>query len=113
MVGLYLVRSSSRRGMVPVATRSRMLAAMPLPMPGMARRSFGVGVGRGEGGELGGLLLDGFGCAAVGADAEGVGGVDFEQGGGFVEQAGEGDVVHSMESAANTKAAHPIDCSMR
>ena len=41
MVGLYLESSSSRRGMVPVATRARMLAAMPLPMPGIARRSLG------------------------------------------------------------------------
>ncbi len=47
-----------------------------------------------EGGELGGLLLDGLGGAAVGADAEGVGCVDLKQGGGFVEQAGDGDVVH-------------------
>ena len=38
MVGLYLRRSSSRRGMVPVETSATMLAAMPLPMPGMARR---------------------------------------------------------------------------
>ena len=50
----------------------------------------------GEGGELGGLLLDGLGGAAVGADAEGVGCVDFEEGGGFVEEAGDGDVVHKV-----------------
>ncbi len=82
--------------MVPVATRSRMLAAMPLPMPGMASRALGSDVGGGEGGELGGLLLDGLGGAAVGADAEGVLAVDFEQGGGFVEEAGDGDVVHGF-----------------
>ena len=61
---------------------------------GDGEESFGVGVGRGEGGELGGLLLDGFGGSTVGADAEGVGGVDFEESGGFVEETGDGDVVH-------------------
>ncbi len=45
MVGLYLRRSSSRRGMVPVVTRATMLAAMPLPMPGMARRALGSASG--------------------------------------------------------------------
>jgi len=69
MVGLYLVRSSSRRGMVPVATRSTMLA----PCLCRCRRWRGaVWLGY-EGGELGGLLLDGFGGTAVGADAEGIG----------------------------------------
>ena len=48
----------------------------------------------GEGGELGGLLLDRLGGTAVGADAEGVGGVDLEEGGGFFEQAGDRDIVH-------------------
>ncbi len=48
MVGLYLWRSSSRRGMVPVETRATMLAAMPLPMPGMARRALGSASGCGE-----------------------------------------------------------------
>ncbi len=57
-------------------------------------QGLGVGVGEGEGFELGGLLLDGLGGAAVGADAEGVGTVDFEEGGGLVEEAGQGDVVH-------------------
>ena len=50
--------------------------------------------------ELGGLLLDGFGGAAVGADAEGVGGVDLEEGGGFVEEAGDRDIVHGGRSVA-------------
>ena len=40
-------------------------------------------------GELGGLLLDGFGGSTVRADAEGVGGVDLEEGGGFVEKPGD------------------------
>ena len=94
MVGLYFWRSSSRRGMVPVVTRATMLAAMPLPMPGMARRALGSASGVARVAELGGLLLDGLGGAAVGADAEGVGGVDFEERGGFVEETGDGDVVH-------------------
>ena len=64
---------------------------------GDGEQRFGVGLGGGEGGELGGLLLDGLGGAAVGADAEGVGGVDFEESGGFFEQAGEGDVVHGSQ----------------
>ncbi len=68
-----------------------MLAAMPLPMPVDGKEGFGI---FGEGGELGGLLLDGLGGSTVGANTEGVGGVDLEEGGGFVEQAGDRDVVH-------------------
>jgi hypothetical protein len=44
------------------------------------------------------LLLYGFGGAAVGADAEGIGCINFEQIGGFSEQASEGDVVHKASS---------------
>ena len=40
------------------------------------------------------LLLDGLGRAAIAADTEGIGRVDFEQGGGLIEQARDGDVVH-------------------
>ena len=47
-----------------------------------------------ESGELGGLLFDSFGCTAVGADAEGVGCVDLEKGCGFIEKAGDRDIVH-------------------
>ena len=61
---------------------------------GDGEQRLGVGLGGGDGGELGGLLLDGLGGAAVGADAEGIGGVDLEQRGGLFEQAGDGDVVH-------------------
>ena len=67
---------------------------------GDGEESFGVGVGLGEGAELSGLLFYGFGGAAIGADAEGVGAVDFEEGGGFVEETGDGDVVHRRESEA-------------
>ena len=59
-------------------------------------QGFGVGVGRGEGGELRGLLFDGLGGAAVRADPEGIGAVDFEKCSGFVEEACEGDVVHRV-----------------
>ena len=45
-------------------------------------------------GDLLGLGLDGFGGVAVRADAEGILPVDFEQVGGFVENAGDGFVVH-------------------
>ncbi len=41
IVGLYLCSNSSRNGIVPVATRSRILAAMPLPIPGIASSAFG------------------------------------------------------------------------
>jgi hypothetical protein len=41
------------------------------------------------------LGLDGFSGVAVRADAEGILAVDFEQVGGFVENAGDGFVVHS------------------
>ena len=61
---------------------------------GDGEQGLGVGVGRVSVRELRGLLLDGLGGAAVGAHAEGVGAVDLEQRGGFVQQAGEGDVVH-------------------
>lgn len=40
-MGEYFARSSARMGMVPVVTRSTTLVAMPLPMPGIARRAFG------------------------------------------------------------------------
>ena len=47
--------------------------------------------------QVGNLLrlgFDGFGGVAVGADAEGILAVDFEQVGSFVEDAGDGFVVH-------------------
>ncbi len=86
MVGLYFCRSSSRRGMVPVVTRAPNVGDHALADAGDGEELFGV---VGEGGELGGLLLDGLGGAAIGADAEGVGCVDLEEGGGFVEEAGD------------------------
>ncbi len=58
---------------------------------------FRIGIGGRESCQLGGLLLDGLGGAAVGANAEGVGRVDFKEGGGFVEDAGDADVVHKWE----------------
>jgi len=65
---------------------------------GDAEQGFGVGglTGwwRDESGEGGGVLFDGFGSAAVGADTEGVLAVDLKESGGFVEQASNGDVVH-------------------
>ena len=45
-------------------------------------------------GDLLGLGLDGFGGVAVRTDAEGILPVNFEQVGGFVENAGDGFVVH-------------------
>ena len=69
-----------------------------------------------DGGELGGLLLDCLGGAAVGADAEGVGGVDFEERGGFVEEAGDRDIVHSEASeasAATESVCNKSICNMR
>ena len=93
--GAVLVRSSSRSGMVPVATRSTQCWRPCLCRCRDGEKLFGL---VDEGGELGGLLLDGLGGAAVGADAEGIGGVDFEERGGLVEQAGEGDVVHGLRA---------------
>ena len=78
---------------MPVATRAPNVGGHAFADAGDGEERFGVGRGS-EGGELSGLLLDGLGGAAVGADAEGVGGVDLEQCGGFVEQAGDGDIVH-------------------
>jgi hypothetical protein len=40
------------------------------------------------------MILDGLRGVAVGADAEGILAVDFEQVGGFVENRGDGFVVH-------------------
>ena len=74
---------------------------------GDGEEGFGVGFGGGEGGQLGGLLLDGFGGAAVGADAEDVGTIDFEQGGGFVEEAGEGEVIHKRRAAREQNKEWP------
>jgi hypothetical protein len=47
-----------------------------------------------ESGELSGLLLDGLSGTAVRADSKWVGGVNLEKGCGFVEQAGDRDIVH-------------------
>ena len=71
---------------------------------GNGEQRLGVGVGRGERGELRGLLLDGFRGAAIGADAKRIGGVDLQQGGGFIEQPSEGDVVH-RKSKSGPKVA--------
>ena len=94
MVGRYFLRSSSRSGMEPVCDEVADVGGHALADAGDGEDCLGIGFRGGQGGELGGLLLDGFGGAAVGADAEGVGCIDFEQGGGLVEQACEGDVVH-------------------
>ena len=61
-------------------------------MPWMARTFFGFAD---EVGNLLGLSFDGFGGVAVGADAERVSAVDFEQVGSFVENAGDSLVVHA------------------
>jgi hypothetical protein len=47
-----------------------------------------------EGGELRRLLFDCLGGTAIGADSEGVSAVNLEQCSGFVEQAGDRDIVH-------------------
>ena len=60
-------------------------------MPGMAEHFLGF---TDQVGDLLSLGLDGFGGVAVRADAEGILAVDFEQVGGFVENAGDGFVVH-------------------
>ncbi len=44
--------------------------------------------------QAGGLLFHGFSSAPVGANTERIGGIDFEQRRGFIEQAGERNVVH-------------------
>ena len=41
IVGLYLVSSSARIGIVPVATSSQIFAAIPLPIPGIASNCLG------------------------------------------------------------------------
>ena len=76
---------------------------------GDVEQRLGVGFGRGERRRVDGLLLDGFGGAAIGADAEGVGGVDFEQRSGFVEETREGDVVHKVQ-VERRKGRDRIDC---
>lgn len=60
----------------------------------------------GDGGELGGLLLDGLGCAAVGADAKGICGIDLEEGGSFVEESGDRDIVHGLCSESAEGCGH-------
>ena len=59
----------------------------------------GVGVGCGERGELRGLLLYGFGGAAIGANAKGIGCVDLQQCSGLIEQSRKGNVVHKRSKA--------------
>ena len=64
---------------------------MPLPMPGMASTFLG------SSNDVGDLLrqgFDGFGGVAIRADAERVLAVDFQQVGGFEENARDGFVVH-------------------
>lgn len=61
-----------------------------------------------EGFELGGLLLDGFGGAVVGADAEGVSGIDLEERGGFFEESGDGEVVHKREKSQQSRWKHRL-----
>ena len=65
---------------------------MPLPMPWNGQDLFGLAD---DVRDLLGLSFDGFGGVAVGADAERVSAVDFEQVGSFVENAGDGLVVHA------------------
>ena len=65
---------------------------MPLPMPGISWSFLGSSA---MSGELDGGGLDGFGGAAVGADAEGIASCDFEQVGGLDEEIGDGAVVHA------------------
>ena len=78
---------------------------------GDGEQGLGIGVGHGEGCELGGLGLDGFGGATVGADTEGVGAVDLEEGSGFIEKAGDGDVVHAaageMQGLRQARLGYP------
>ena len=66
---------------------------MPLPMPGMASTCLGSSINVGD---LLRVILDGLRGVAVGADAEGILPVDFEQVGGFVENVGDGLVVHGQ-----------------
>jgi hypothetical protein len=47
--------------------------------------------------DLLGEVFDGLGGVAVGANAEGIGRIDFEQVGGFVEDRGDGFVVHGFK----------------
>ena len=61
---------------------------------GDGEQQFGVGVRGDEAGDLRGLLFDGFGGATVGANAEGVGAVDFEQRSGFIEESCDCEIVH-------------------
>ncbi len=48
----------------------------------------------GDGGERDGALLDGFGGAAIGADAKGIAGADLQQIGGFGEHLCDGAIFH-------------------
>ena len=64
---------------------------MLLPMPGMASTCLGSAMSVFD---LLRVILDGLRGVAVGADAERILPVDFEQVGGFVENVGDGLVVH-------------------
>ena len=66
---------------------------MPLPMPGMARTCFGSAMSVVD---LLRVVLDGLRGIAIRADAERVLPVDLEQVGSFVENVGDGLVVHGQ-----------------
>ena len=55
---------------------------------GNSKEKLGICIGRGQSGELRGLLLYGFRRPTVGADAEGIGAVNLKEGGSFFEQTG-------------------------
>ncbi len=61
--------------------------------PRDSKKLFGV---IGQCGELRGLLLDSLCSTAVGADAEGISGVDLEESRGFIEESGDRDIVHEV-----------------
>ena len=66
---------------------------MPLPMPGMARTCLGSPMSVFD---LLRVIFDGLRGIAVGADAEGVLPIDLEQVGSFIENVGDGLVVHGQ-----------------
>ena len=71
---------------------------MPLPMPGIASTCLGSAMSVFD---LLRMVLDRLRGVAVGADAEGILAVDFEQVGGLVENVGDGLVVHGRGIRVN------------
>ena len=69
-----------------------MLAAIPLPMPGISSSFFGSS-SRAE--TCSGMSLQRFSGAAVGADAKRVVAIDLHQVGGFVENVRDGFVIQA------------------